>query len=250
MNAGSILTAAAEIVEGSRQQTHGAKERSFRAIADFWNAYIGSRKATAPLVGSDVAQMLVLLKIARGLQGDKAERDHYIDQAGYSGIAGELARTEAATPAVTEQAAANCRECDCNGPRCDTCPENGKPLPIVPVDRIAAYKAALTDHGCGFPACECVVECFGKKSTDEKYGVNTCTAVVKEAVLAERNAAIDSLEAANCKIALAMLHQSEDMPSMADVVICCKTCQLDVSEAQARACVASSCSARGKLNWA
>lgn len=88
--ASSVLLEAADIVRGARNATHGDKERSFLAIAWLWNAYLESR----PLPGEeirafDVAQMMVLMKMARANQG-QAIRDHFVDQAGYSAIAAEL----------------------------------------------------------------------------------------------------------------------------------------------------------------
>lgn len=88
--AAAILTEAAGIVAGARNTTHGEKERSFQVIADLWNAYLLGRKTQGPITPFDVAQFMVLLKIGRSIQG-KPARDHFVDAAGYSGIAGELA---------------------------------------------------------------------------------------------------------------------------------------------------------------
>lgn len=85
----NILTEAANIVAGARNATHGEKERSFQVIADLWNAYLSGRKNQGPITPFDVAQFMVLLKIGRSIQG-KPVRDHFVDAAGYSGIAGEL----------------------------------------------------------------------------------------------------------------------------------------------------------------
>lgn len=89
--AGDLLREAAEIVDGARNQTHGDKERSFCLIADWWTRYLASRGLGAQegLSAADVAQMMVLMKMCRGLQGEPI-RDHYIDMAGYAAIAGEL----------------------------------------------------------------------------------------------------------------------------------------------------------------
>ena len=86
----AILTEAASIVQGVRNATHGPKERSFAVIANLWNAYLDGRKGGDPVTAFDVAQMMTLLKIARSIQGTPA-RDHFVDGAGYQGIAGELA---------------------------------------------------------------------------------------------------------------------------------------------------------------
>jgi hypothetical protein len=90
--AGDILREAAGIVEGERENTHGAKERSFNFIAELWTAYLGGRGlgAQEAIDGADVAMMMVLMKLARVLQGTPT-RDHFVDMAGYAAIAGELA---------------------------------------------------------------------------------------------------------------------------------------------------------------
>lgn len=89
--AGSILSEAAGIVEGVRNQQHGHKERSFEAIARMWTAYLHSRQyPTGKVRAHDVAHMMVLTKQMRAEWGAPI-RDHYVDAAGYSGIAGELA---------------------------------------------------------------------------------------------------------------------------------------------------------------
>ena len=88
----AILTEAAGIVQGARNATHGDKERSFAAIADLWNAYLDNRAGgqEAPISPRDVASLMVLLKLARSIQG-QAVRDHFVDAAGYAAIAGEMA---------------------------------------------------------------------------------------------------------------------------------------------------------------
>lgn len=91
VDASDMLTEAAKIVGGDRNNTHGDKEDSFAAIARLWNAYFDSRRERDPLVSAyDVAQMMVLLKMARAEWGTPV-RDHFVDQAGYAAIAGELA---------------------------------------------------------------------------------------------------------------------------------------------------------------
>lgn len=93
-DAAEILHEAARIVAGARNQTHGEKERSFAVVADLWSVYLNARKAPrAPISARDVAQMMVLMKVARSAQGEPVP-DHFLDQAGYSAIAGELATAE------------------------------------------------------------------------------------------------------------------------------------------------------------
>lgn len=89
--AGSILSEAASIVEGSRNQQHGEKERSFFAIARMWDAYLSARKdPSSPIRAQDVAHMMSLMKKMRSEWGTPI-RDHFVDDAGYSAIAGEIA---------------------------------------------------------------------------------------------------------------------------------------------------------------
>ncbi|CAM6053481.1 unnamed protein product [Sphagnum tenellum] len=91
--AAGIIRTAAQIVEGIREQQHGEKERSFTLIAKFWTSYLEGRKTNGPVTPTDVAQLMVLFKIARTIQGE-AILDHFVDQAGYSGIAGELSQMQ------------------------------------------------------------------------------------------------------------------------------------------------------------
>ncbi len=97
--AGVLLRTAAQIVDGPRNQTHGDKERSFKAIAMLWDAYLLSRPGAAPMAqagmitAADVAAMMVLLKFARSLHGEHVE-DHAVDAAGYCAIWGELREGE------------------------------------------------------------------------------------------------------------------------------------------------------------
>lgn len=92
--AASILTEAATIVDGARQQTHGDRERSFGMIADMWAAYLAETNHSAVrVVPEDVAVMMALLKVARFACG-KPAKDHFLDGAAYLALAGELAGVE------------------------------------------------------------------------------------------------------------------------------------------------------------
>lgn len=86
--AASMLHEAARIVAGDRNETHGAAERSFQAIANLWNAYLAGSKG-GDLTPVDVCWMMTLLKVARAANG-KPTRDHFVDAAGYAALAGEL----------------------------------------------------------------------------------------------------------------------------------------------------------------
>lgn len=80
-----ILDAAAACVLSDREQQYGAPEDVFGVIAGLWSAYLGK-----PVSASDVAAMMVLLKIAR-LTGNPAHADTWVDIAGYAACGGELA---------------------------------------------------------------------------------------------------------------------------------------------------------------
>ena len=83
----TILDAAEKCVCQDRQDTHGRPEDSFGAIAGLWTAYLGTGQEIDPV---DVANMMVLLKIARA-KGNPKHRDNWIDVAGYAACAGEIA---------------------------------------------------------------------------------------------------------------------------------------------------------------
>lgn len=81
----TILDAAEKCVCHDRQDTHGRPEDSFGDIADLWTAYKGVKFDPV-----DVAQMMILLKIARA-KGNPKHADNWIDMAGYAACAGEIA---------------------------------------------------------------------------------------------------------------------------------------------------------------
>lgn len=81
----SIIEAAHNAITKDRAATHGDAEQSFSKIADYWSAYLGWE-----LTPFDVAQMMVLFKIARA-QGNPNHADNFVDQVGYAALAGEIA---------------------------------------------------------------------------------------------------------------------------------------------------------------
>ena len=91
MNAVSVLNQAASLVGGDRDRVHGDKHETFEKIATLWNAWLQVRsEPAAPLNAHDVAQMMSLMKKARTQNGAR-NGDDYVDDAGYSACAGELA---------------------------------------------------------------------------------------------------------------------------------------------------------------
>lgn len=91
MQRGNFLNSAIDCVCTDRKDKHGRPENTFSMIADLWEMYLSHKyNVDLTLDPLDVAQMMVLLKIARASLGSYND-DHYIDEAGYSAIAGELA---------------------------------------------------------------------------------------------------------------------------------------------------------------
>ena len=90
MNREQILQAAQEAVTRDRNTEYGEPEDCFDIIAAFWEVYLGFGGITA----TDVANMMVLLKMARIMNG-KPKPDSFIDIAGYAACGGEIATKEA-----------------------------------------------------------------------------------------------------------------------------------------------------------
>lgn len=82
------LDAAVDIVCKNRENTYGNPEDNFSVIAKLWSLYI-DREITS----SDVAVMMILLKIAR-IKGGNFKDDNYIDIAGYAACAAEIGELE------------------------------------------------------------------------------------------------------------------------------------------------------------
>lgn len=88
-----LITEAARTILQSRPGVHGSAEQSFEMIADMWTVYLRHLRRVRgidALRGEDVAQMMTLLKKARALYGDAANRDNFIDDIGYAALAGML----------------------------------------------------------------------------------------------------------------------------------------------------------------
>ena len=82
-----FLRQAGELVGAVRAAQHGDFVENFEAIARLWSAYLSFRKGgEGPLRPVDVAQMMVLLKIARTQSGEH-NADDYRDAIGYAAIA-------------------------------------------------------------------------------------------------------------------------------------------------------------------
>lgn len=85
MTAVDILNKAAELVGGDRGVDHGNMYTQFEDTAAMWSVYLGHKVSP-----EQVAMCIGLVKICRSKHGAK-RADHYVDLAGYAGIAGALA---------------------------------------------------------------------------------------------------------------------------------------------------------------
>jgi hypothetical protein len=92
MKAKEIALTAAELVGGDRAKSHGDKLLNHEKIASVWNGILmaAGKGPMVPLNAHDVANMMEGLKIARRYCG-AFNADDYIDGAGYSAVAGEIA---------------------------------------------------------------------------------------------------------------------------------------------------------------
>lgn len=88
MKRDEILDRAKSIINGERQGAYGKPENSFATIAALWNAYIWNKNRML-ITETDVANMMVLLKIARNSTGVYKE-DNWIDICGYAALGAEI----------------------------------------------------------------------------------------------------------------------------------------------------------------
>lgn len=92
-----ILAEGKYLVSGPRAESHGDMTQTHRTIAGLWSAYLAGRiDGGEAITATDVALMMVLLKIARTKHGN-IQRDDFVDMAGYAAIAGALECTEDAS---------------------------------------------------------------------------------------------------------------------------------------------------------
>lgn len=83
-----ILETAKTIINGERQGTYGHAENSFSTIAQLWSAFLGK-----DLTAADVANMMILMKVARNTSGVYKE-DNWVDICGYAALGGEIQRRD------------------------------------------------------------------------------------------------------------------------------------------------------------
>lgn len=92
MKRGEILQKATDLITGDRQEQHGDASSTYAVIGALWGAYLLAREYQPgeSIHPFDVLQMMSLLKIGRASL-NPANPDNYIDNAGYTGLAGEIA---------------------------------------------------------------------------------------------------------------------------------------------------------------
>ena len=83
------LDEAKEIITGDRQKAYGSAYNNFKKIAHLWSEYLDKG-----ITIQDVANMMILLKIARSL-GPEQKDDNYVDICGYAALASEMVWEEA-----------------------------------------------------------------------------------------------------------------------------------------------------------
>ena len=80
---GSIASDAVKLINGSRDADYGPPEDALIRVARYWSAHLGTA-----VTASDVAKMMLLLKLARTSKGYK--RDSFVDGVAYLLIAEDL----------------------------------------------------------------------------------------------------------------------------------------------------------------
>ena len=90
-----LLDEAKRIVCADREGQYGATEDNFALIARLWEDYLRascvSPDADVSVGGDDVANMLVLLKVARAGTAIHPKADNWVGIAGYAACAAEIA---------------------------------------------------------------------------------------------------------------------------------------------------------------
>ena len=91
MNTTDILKKTEKLVSESRHDKHGDKVVNHENISRLWTGYLQNKtKLNLVILPEDVANMMVLLKIARTQAGHFNIDDH-VDACGYAAISGEIA---------------------------------------------------------------------------------------------------------------------------------------------------------------
>jgi hypothetical protein len=95
---GEILQTAHDAIHGDRNIHYGTPTENFERIAELWSSYLRFRQNRGfhNIMGSDVAQMMILLKVARGV--NNMTQDTAVDIAGYAACGWESYKAWSDTP--------------------------------------------------------------------------------------------------------------------------------------------------------
>lgn len=84
-----ILEEADRLINGDRNKAYGTPTQNFTNISEFWTTFLKHKlKDDQTITPADVANLMILLKVARGIAGNKM--DTAVDGAGYFAILGEI----------------------------------------------------------------------------------------------------------------------------------------------------------------
>lgn len=83
-----ILRTAENLICGDRQETYGSAKVSHERIGKMWAAYLGERLHQQTVSATDVAAMMVLMKVARA--ASSTHSDNWVDVCGYAALAAEM----------------------------------------------------------------------------------------------------------------------------------------------------------------
>ncbi len=81
----NILQQAEKIIYGDREKTYGHPAKNLNVIAQLWESYLVGRSSHGPLNKYDVANMMILLKVAR-LANSPQHYDTLVDICGYAAL--------------------------------------------------------------------------------------------------------------------------------------------------------------------
>lgn len=92
-NKEQILNKVKEIVCGDREAKHGNVGDTFGRIAKYWTVYMNNKGFHGEITKSDIAQLMILFKVAR-LQGNDKHLDSWEDIIGYAANGDEIVQKE------------------------------------------------------------------------------------------------------------------------------------------------------------
>jgi hypothetical protein len=86
-----VLALALDAVTRDRNLDYGEPENNFADIAALWNVYLQIDAEGRPISPTDVAVLMILMKVSR-IRTSPLKEDHWIDIAGYAACGYQTAR--------------------------------------------------------------------------------------------------------------------------------------------------------------